>query len=164
MADTPKIKPRHKILAFYGVPGDSGVTFHRMRKFTRFTTNKNPIEYDRQYVDEPHKETDVVGYAPSIDYGFDKYSGIPVQTDIVKITNNELIGDDAVRTLIQVDTETGEAISRDYSVIPGTEGDNINVYTYSGTFKCKGDRILGTAESDDDWATVTFEPVDDGDT
>lgn len=161
MAEKPKIKPRHKVLAFYGIPGSSGVTYTRMRKFTQFTGNKNPIEYNRQYVDEPIQQTDVVGYAPTIDYAFDKHSGIAVQTDIVKITNEELVGDDAVRTLVQVDTETGEAIMRDYAVIPSTEGDNINVYTYSGAFKCKGEKVLGTAKSTDNWETITFEADED---
>lgn len=161
METRPKLQARHKKLAFYGIPGDSGVTFTRMRKFTQFTTNKNPIEHSRQYVDEPFQQTDVVGFAPSIDYAFDKHSKLAVHTDIVKLTNEELVGDDAVRTLIQVDTETGEAIRRDYAVIPGTEGDNINVYTYSGTFKCKGEKTFGTARTTDEWETITFEEAGD---
>ena len=49
------------------------------------------------------------------------------------ITDGELIGDDAVRSIIVVDIDTGAAVKRDYAVIPSTEGDNINIYTYSGT-------------------------------
>lgn len=56
-----KIVERHKILAFYGVPGtNDAVTYHRMKKFTQFSHSKNPIEYSRQYVDEPFQQTDVV--------------------------------------------------------------------------------------------------------
>lgn len=149
---------RHKKLAFYGVPGgtDGAVTYHRMTKFTSFNQSKNPKEYNRQYVDEPFDETDVVGFAPSISYGFDRHTNIAVHDDIISITDGELIGDDAVRSIILVDTITGEAYQRNYSVIPNSEGDNLNAYTYSGTLKCKGESVKGTAASEDDWQTVTF--------
>lgn len=159
-----KIVPRHKIVAFYGVTTSttSGgtttttTTFHRMKKFTQMSQSKNPIEYGRQYVDEPFSVTDVMGYNPSISYAFDKHTDLPVQEDIIAITNGELLGDDAVRPIIIVDTETNTAWKRDYAVIPNTEGDNINVYTYSGTFKCKGELIVGTAATTDDYQTITF--------
>lgn len=153
------IQARHRILAFYGVPatGSTGtLTFTRMGKFTQFSQNKNPIEYSRQYTDEPFQQTDVVGYSPSIDYAFDKHSELAVHKDIVKITNHECIGEDAVRTIILVDTDTGDAVKRDYAVIPSTEGDNINIYTYSGSLKCKSAAVYGTAASSDDWQTCTF--------
>lgn len=154
----PTIVRRDKLVAFYGVPDSTGdsTTFHRMKKFTQFAPSKNPIEYGRQYVDEPFGITDVMGYNASISYAFDKHRNLPVQEDIVTITNKELIGDDAVRTIILVDTDTKEAWQRDYAVIPGGEGDNVNVYTYNGTLKCKGELIEGTAETADDWQTVTF--------
>ena len=68
---------RCKKLAFYGVPnGDEGTyTFYRMKGFDDITTNKNPREYSRQYVDEEFEQTDVVGYNPSISFGFDRFSG-----------------------------------------------------------------------------------------
>lgn len=154
------LTPRHKMLAFYGVTttenNTATVTYHRMKKFTSMNQNKNPQEYSRKYVDEPTQRTDVTGYAPQIDYGFDKYSGDPVLTDIVGITNNEAVGEDAVRPIILVDVETGEATKRDYAVIPGNEGDDANVYTYSGSFKANGNIVKGTATSSDDWQTITF--------
>lgn len=153
------IVARHKKLAFYGVPGtDNKLTFHRMKKFTTLSQSKNPVEYNRQYVDEPHTQSDVVGYSPSISYAFDRHSEDVVHKDMITITDGELVGDEAVRTLILVDTVTGEAIQRDYAVLPNTEGDNLNAYTYSGDFKCKGDKVLGTAASTDEWQTVTFTP------
>lgn len=159
---TKTITPRHKILAFYGVPITSSpaasVNYLRMTKFTQFSHNKNPQEYNRQYTDEPFQRTDVVSYAPQFDYAFDRHSGDNVLKDIMDITNKELVGDDAVRSIVVVDTETGEAIQRDYAVIPGTEGDNINIYTYSGSMKCRGEKVLGTATSTDGWQTVTFTP------
>ena len=159
MAEEKKTKlvARHKKVAFYGVPNESGeVTYCRMPKFTQLNQNKNPITYDRQYVDEPFQQSDVTGYSPSIAYAFDYYRNFPVQEDIVKITDGELIGDDAVRDIIVVDVETGTATKRPYSVIPNTEGDNINIYTYSGDFKCKGEKVIGTASSADNWQTCTF--------
>ena len=159
-----KIVERHKILAFYGVPGaNSSVTYHRMKKFTQFTHTKNPIEYSRQYVDEPFQQTDVVGFAPAYSYAFDKHTDLDVQSDIIDITNNEKLGDDAVRTIILVDTTTAtgtttltaDAYKRDYSVIPNTEGDNINIYTYSGDLKARGEKEQVTVSTSDDWQTIT---------
>ncbi len=159
-----KIVQRHKILAFYGVTTSTtsgGITtetttFHRMTNFTQMSQSKNPIEYGRQYVDEPFSVTDVMGYNPSISYSFDRHRNKPVLEDIITITDKELLGDDAVRPIIIVDTETNKAYKRDYAVIPNNEGDNINVYTYSGTFKCKGELIEGTAATSDDYQTITF--------
>lgn len=100
----------------------------------------------------------MVGYSPSISYAFDRHTDKEVQTDIIRISDEELIGSDAVRNIVVVDIETGEAVKRAYAVIPSTEGDNINVYTYSGNFKCKGELVMGTAESSDNWQTCTFTP------
>lgn len=164
MPGTPTIVQRHKIVAFYGVTTTttaggtttSTTTFYRMKKFTQLAKSQNPIEYGRQYVDEPFGVTDVMGYNPSIAYAFDKHRDLPIQEDIVKITNEELTGNEAIRPIIIVDTETNEAWKRDFSVIPNSEGDNINVYTYSGNFKCNGELIKGTAATSDDFQTVTF--------
>ena len=90
---------RYSVVAFYGIKGSgdtSTVTYHRMQGFTTLTTSKNPKEYTRQYVDEDHEQTDVVGYSPSIAYTFDRYAGNAVQDDIVRITNQELTGNDAL--------------------------------------------------------------------
>ena len=87
-----------------------------------------------------------------------RHSEDNVHKDIMDITNRELIGDDAVRSVVVVDTETSKAIQRDYSVIPSTEGDNVNIYTYSGSMKCCGEKVLGTATSSDGWQTITFTP------
>lgn len=151
------IQARHKVLAFYGIPGEDGAeVFRRMTKFTQFSQSKNPIEYSRQYTDEPFQETDILGFSPSIDYAFDKDSSNAVHKDMIAIADEEKLAEEAVRDIILVDTETGNARKRAYSVIPGTEGDNINVYTYSGSMKCKGETVKGTAASSDGWQTVTF--------
>lgn len=158
-----KIKKRHEILAFYEVTYESeGTTiqsFKRMTKFTQLTQNKNPIEYSRQYVDEAYQFADVVGYSPAIDYAFDAHSDNDVQQDIIKITNNEYLGDDAVRRILIVDTTTNEAVCREFSVIPSTEGDNANIYTYSGSFKAHSAPGFGTASTQDGWRTARYIPL-----
>lgn len=165
MAETKEILvQRAQKVMFYGVPGTDGAsTYKRMKGFTDQSTSKNPKEYTRQYVDELFEQTDVVGYSPSTSYGFDQYAGNPVHDDIVKITNDELVGNDAIRTLILVDisgltegTKTAPAVSRAFSVIPDSEGGSLDAYTYTGNFKSKGAKVKGTATTEDDWQTVTF--------
>lgn len=152
------IMKRNSKVAFYGVTGEEGTVYHRMSGFTEFATSKNPIEYSRQYVDEEMEVTDIVGYSPSISYSFDLFDDNPVHLDIAKISDNELVGADAVRQIIVVDVQASEktAVMREFAVIPDSEGDNIDVYTYSGSFKVKGNKVFGTASSEDGWQTCTF--------
>lgn len=154
------IVSRHKMLGFYGVPETSGgvttVTYRRMQYFTELTKNKNGEEHERKYIDEKSKRSDIVGYFESVSYAFDRYRGNAVLEDIVKIGDRELVGDDAKRSIIWVDTDTSEAHKRDYAVIPESEGGDANTYTHSGTFKASGEPVFGTAASSDDWMTVTF--------
>ena len=117
MADTRTLVPRSQKVLFYGVPAASGdtTTYHRMKGFTDVSTSKNAKEYTRQYVDELFEQTDVTGYSPSTSYGFDQYAGDPVHADIVKITDDELIGSNAVRILLNQirqsnDPEAGEYV------------------------------------------------------
>ena len=152
------IMKRNSKVAFYGVTGENGVVYHRMSGFTEFATSKNPIEYSRQYVDEEMEVTDIVGYSPSISYSFDLFDDNPVHTDIADISDRELVGSGAVRKIIVVDVESEDksAVMREFAVIPDSEGDNIDVYTYSGSFKVKGNKVFGTASSEDEWQTCTF--------
>ena len=145
-----KMVKRSDKKAFYGIPGDNGVIYTRMKHFTEISISKNPKEYARQYVDESQERTDVVGYSPSMSYSFDDFSGDEVLTDIVKITNNETLGTDAQREIIQVDfsrpADGGyEAIKRTFAVIADSEGGGTDNYTYSGTFKCVGSKVHGVA-------------------
>lgn len=144
--------------------------FNRMKGFTSLSTNKNPKEYTRQYVDEPFEATDLVAISTSTDFTFDQKVGDPVHDKMVSIIDGEKIGDDAVVTLLLVDfTKKGstpgsfKAVKRDFTLIPGTEGDSLDAYTYGGTFKVKGPRIEGEATSIDDFEkTCTF--VQEGET
>ena len=52
------------------------------------------------------------------------------------------------------------AVKRDFAVVADSEGDGTDAYTYSGTFRAKGEKVLGTATSADDWQTITFSESD----
>ena len=148
-------------VAFYGIKATEGntYTYHRMQGFTDMSTSKNPIEYSRQYVDEDFEQADVVGYSPSIAYGFDQFAGNAVHEDIAKISDDELLGSAAIRPIVLVDLTKASgvnAVKRDFAVIPDSEGDSTDAYTYSGNLKVKGDKIKGTATSADGWQTITF--------
>lgn len=162
-----KLVTREKKVAFLGCVGeDNQITYHRMRHFTSMSKSSNPNEYSRKYVDEAGENTDVTGYSPSISYGFDQYVGDAVHDEIIAITDGEKVGDDAVRKIVIVDfTQKGtaensfKAIVRDYAVIPDSDGDDENTYTYSGNFKNKSEKQEVEATSEDNWATCSIPTV-----
>ncbi len=150
-------------ISFFGVGASVSHTFTRMEGFTEIGTSKNATEYERQYVDEDFKRTDVTGYNTSKAYSFDRYKGNAVLDDIVNITENELCGQDAVREIVTVDMTTvregdgkfyADAYRRQYAIIPDTDGDKTDCMTYSGTFKARGelDKIQVSSVTDD-WQT-----------
>ena len=150
-------------VAFYGLTG----SIVRMKGFTSFSKSSNPKEYTRQYVDEAGEQTDVVGFSPSYAYGFDQYTDNLVHADIATITDEEKLGDDATRYIYAVDF-TNEISSgvyackkRLFAVIPDSEGDSMDAYTYSGNLKNKGVSIPGTATVSNGSAslTMTFTPT-----
>lgn len=94
-----KLVGRHKRVAFMDVTGD-GKTYTRMTGFTSLSDGKNSTEYSRQYVDEASERSDVVGYAPSMDYEFDLYTNDAVQKKLATITDDELLGSDAQVTVV----------------------------------------------------------------
>lgn len=156
-----KMVQRAEKLAFFGVKGASdAITYHKMKGFTEMSQSKNPKEYSRQYIDELFEQTDITGYSPSISYAFDQYVGDPVHNEIVAITDGEFVGNDAVRPIVIVDmtqpATEGKypAVKRDFAVIPDSEGDSMDAYTYSGNLKVKGERVVGTATITD--GTLTF--------
>ncbi len=148
---------RSKKVAFYGVLDQSGKeTFERMTGFTKLSVSKNPKSYTRQYIDENFEHSDIVGYQTTVSYSFDRFLDNDVHTDIIKITDNEVVGMEAVRNIIIVDLTDNSAVLRSFSVIPDTEGDSTDAYTYSGSFKANGEITLGTVTSSDNFKTVTF--------
>ena len=161
MADRKLIKRSDKV-SFLGCISEGTETFNRMRGFTTLSGSKNPTEYSRRYVDEEFETTDVTGYSPSLDFGFDQYSGDPVHDEMVEILDGEALGTEARRNIVTVDfsQEAGEgsykAVKREYAIIGDTEGDSMDAYTYSGTFRSTGKRIVGTATVDENGAVATF--------
>lgn len=124
---------------------------------------KNSTEYSRQYVDEASERSDVVGYAPAIDYEFDRYTNDPVHEKIAAITDDEILGTEAQVDIVVVDLfeqKTSEttctARKRTWSVIPDTEGDGTDALIYKGSFKAAGEITKGTATTTDGWKTCTF--------
>ena len=144
-------------LAFMKVDG----TYHRMTNFTEISVGKNPKEYTRQYVDEEFERSSVVGYSTSVNYSFDYDNENEVHAVIKKITDGELLADDAVVEIVMVDITDTEAknngISRMWSVIPESEGDSLDAYTYSGSFRANGAATEIKAVSADNWKTITVE-------
>ncbi len=161
MAGEQTLVTRNKKVAFYKV----GDKFLRMTGFTSMSKSANPKEYSRQYVDETGEITDVTGYSPSIEYTFDQYTNNEVHQDIAEITEDEKLGNDAVREIVIVDMtapvgQTGnefEARKRLFAVVPGTDGDNADTYSYTGTLKSKSRSIKGVATLDANGTTLTFE-------
>ncbi len=144
-------------VAFMGVDGK----YYRMTNFTEIATSKNPKEYTRQYVDEEFERDSVVGYSPSISYSFDYDNENPVHKLLKEIIDNELVGEEAVVEIIMADIEnpngTNNAVSRRWSVIPDSEGQSLDAYTYSGSFKACGGKSMVTVISADGWQTITKE-------
>lgn len=119
--------------------------------FTEFAESKNPVSYQRRYIHEVSKRTDVTGYAPVIDYEFEVYTENPVIEKLRVITDMEYIGDDARVQIITVDlfdeTETKgvyHAVCRTYSVIPDRCGEGTDTLYYTGSMKAVGDLTRGT--------------------
>ena len=155
------IKRSDKV-SFLGCLDGSTETFNRMRGFTTLSGAKNPIEYSRQYVDEEFETTDVVGFSPSIDFGFDQYTDDAVHEEMVEILDGEYTGTEARRNIVTVDfsqpVQGGgyKAVKREYAIIGDAEGDSMDAYTYSGTFKSTGKRIEGTATLNAGNSVATF--------
>lgn len=162
-----KLVGRTGKMAFYLVPDKTkeNSIYTRMEGFTSLSTSKGAKEYSRQYVDEDFERTDITGYATSTSYTFDQYAGNPVLDDIIKIHEDELVGQDAVRSIIQVDMTTAEKNGsactakgklRTYAVIPDSDGDSTDCMTYSGTFKTRGEVQDVEITTTDDFQTITI--------
>ena len=162
MADRKLVKRSDKV-SFLGCINGETETFNRMRGFTTLSGSKNPTEYSRRYVDEEFETTDVTGYSPSLEFGFDQYTGDPVHEEMVGILDNEKLGTEARRNIVTVDfsQSAGEgsykAVKREYAIIGDAEGDSMDAYTYSGTFRATGKRVVGTATVDAAGAVATFQ-------
>jgi hypothetical protein len=157
-----KLVKRSDKVSFLGCLDSGTETFNRMRGFTSLSGSKNSIEYSRQYVDEEFETTDVVGFSPSMDFAFDQYTEDEAHNEMVEILDNEYTGTEARRNIVTVDfsqpIEGGgyKATKREYAIIGDSEGDSTDAYTYSGTFRSTGKRIIGTATLNSDNSVATF--------
>lgn len=158
-----KLVQRHEKVAYYGISDNAGnVVYHRMCGFTKMDTSKNPVEYTRRYIDESFEQTDVVAFSPSIAFAFDRYSDNPVHDNIASLSDNEILGADAVRSIVIADVfdkdDEGRvsAVKRDFSVMVESEGNSTDAYTISGTMSTKGEKIFGKAVLSDNGETLTF--------
>lgn len=144
---------RYNKVAFMGVPasGGSTVTYTRMHGFTSMSLSRSAQTYDRKYIDRKSNDVDTIGYSPSMSFGFDELRNDAVCTDLAAIIDNEKVGPDAVRSIVVVDfTKTAadgkyKAYERKWSVVPDSEGDGTDAYTYSGSFNSKSEIVWGTA-------------------
>lgn len=155
---------RNGKVAYMDVSTTTIASFLRMTKFTEISKSKNATEYSRTYVDEDGEVTDVTGYSEEISYAFDLYKGNLVHQRLVNITDNELTGNDALVKILQVDFSKPvgsgyEARLRTYSVVPDTEGDSTDAYTYSGAFRKNSGFTIGVATISEDGMTATFVPT-----
>lgn len=162
MSAVAKIVGRHQRVAFMNIStGEATASYQRMTNFTQMTNSKNPKEYTRQYVDRESEDTDVVGYAPSIGYSFDRHTNTPVHERIAAIHDGELTGSDALVDIVIVDLFSGTngshvARKRTYAVVPDADGDGTDALVYAGTFKSKSEIEEGTATLSDDGKTLTY--------
>ena len=161
MLNTEQLVKRSRKVAFMDVSTTSIANFLRMTKFTEISKSKNPTEYSRSYVDEDGEVTDVTGYSEEISYNFDLHVGNLVHEKLVDITDNEKTGADALVKILQVDFTKPkgsgyEARLRTYSVVPDSEGDSTDAYTYSGAFRKNSNMTIGTATMKADNTVATF--------
>ena len=158
------IKRSQKVAYMNTASAEGPASFERMTGFTALTNAKNSKEYSRQYVDMDSEISDVVGYAPAIDYTFDRYEGNPVHEKIAKIHDEELLGNDTHVDIVTVDlfkkSSTGEkyyAIKRTYAVIPDSDGDGTDALVYSGSLKAVTELTVGNVTfAGGDFKKATF--------
>ena len=136
-------------------------TFSRMTGFTDGGRSLNSNTYDRRYIDEKTERSDVVSYSTEIAYAFDRMTDNEVHDRIAEIHDKELVGQTVeiltVNFNIKGTTEGSfKARKRTYSIVPDSDGDSTDAYTYSGSFKANGDQVEGIATTTDNWETCTF--------
>ena len=132
---------RSQRVAFMNTGTTEAPVYTRMTGFTSLAYSKNSKDYTRHYVDEVSERSDVVGYAPSIAYTFDRHTGNAVHEKISKVHDEELIGDDAHVEILTIDLFSADekgvcaAVKRTYAVIADKDGDGTDALVVSGTFK-----------------------------
>ncbi len=110
--------------------------------FTEFVECKNPIRYERRYIHERVRRTDVTGYATMVEYAFEHIPGVPAMERLRQIAEEEWIGPAAWVEICTVDLfdETDDAgiyraVRRTYAVIPDRCGEGTDALVYTGTLR-----------------------------
>lgn len=137
---------------------------HRFQKMTNKEQGLNPSDEEYSYVDQATTDTEVQGYTPEISYDFNGDDEVKAQEPIINIYENELLGDKAVVTGIEVFTKKTlvgyegnyKAYRRQFTVVPDTFGGDPGVMVYSGSLKAKGNKEWGYVTTEDNFQTVTF--------
>lgn len=144
---------RYQWKSYLGVLPESGsgeVTYALIGEgFTSFPESKGAKEYTRKYICDSTERSDVIGYAPSRAYSCDAISDDAVCAEIMKITDNEYVGEMAQREVIAVNEWDGSsgsytAFKRTYAIVPDTKGDGTDALVYTGTMKAVSDLVKGT--------------------
>ncbi len=119
--------------------------------FTSFTESKNAVSYQRRYIHEITKRTDVTGYAPMVEYAFEVYTGNAVISRLRAIADRELTGSAAQVEICTADlfdeTELPgvcRASVRTWSVIPDKSGEGTDTLLYTGTLRAVSAPTEGT--------------------
>ena len=150
MAEALKIYNRADIVNFMKIDD----TFKRMQGFTDGGKSLNSSTYNRKYIDEKTERSTVNGYSTEIAYAFDRIVGNEIHEKIASIHDDEKVGE--IVEILTVNVVTKEARLRTYSVVPDTDGDSTDAYTYSGSFHADGDITKGKATVSADGLTATF--------
>lgn len=152
MSNNSKLITREQMQAYANTGNGEDATYTLIGEgFTDLSESKNAKEYTRQYVHEKSERSDVVGYAPTIAYSFDMYSGDAVCEKIAAVTDAEKTGNAAhidvvVVHLWEEDAETSgsfRAFKRTYAVIPDSKGSGTDALIYTGTLKAVGESAEG---------------------
>lgn len=154
-----EIYQRSDKVSFMNVGTTISPSFRRMQGFTTMTKTSNLKTYTRQYIDEDFEREDAVGFSTSTAYQFDRIKGNPVHEKLAEIADDELVGQTVEILTIDFNkpVEDGyEARLRINTVLPDTEADGTDAYTYSGTFKKASSYVTGTATISADEKTATF--------
>lgn len=149
-----EIYNRADIISFMNTGTEESPTYTRMQGFTEGGKSLNSSTYDRRYIDETVERSTVTGYSTSIAYSFDRIVNNSIHNIIAEVHDKEIVG--KVVQILTINTKTNEAQLRNYSVIPDSDGDSTDSYTYSGEFHADGSITEGTGTISSDGMTATF--------
>ncbi len=161
ITNTESMMKSSNMLMYYGLENGKKTSYVKMSNFTKLVTEKNPMEQGRFF--RQFNFAQKVRYMPYICYSFERYLTNPVHNDISRICDEEIAGRLSVRKIITVDftrplnkDDAYVAYIRDFAVVGGRQGENMEWYEYSGTLRATGKAVKGAAYSNDGWQTCGF--------